>query len=285
MFKNLDWWFDSFLWVTNGGKIEIVNGLSHMKFTGTSKENDVADKHEAPEVTASPKTPHPITSTIKTPIGARIGSKTEGGLGAQKLTTKPSESLYDQKPEEPTLVVSSSLFPSLFEYVESMQSAVQRPILVVRKYLTMSLHLKSSNFFADFGMDSGIKNKPSSTYSTVQESNEAQLKFSNAKSISSTQFFGDQNKASGASAQISFSTSIYSADHFGHNTDDPSLDLSASESHQSDFIPGTSSLAKLISIDTLLAKKLEILRKLMIHSSHGTVFYFFSLFFYSFAEH
>ncbi|XP_020520131.1 probable ADP-ribosylation factor GTPase-activating protein AGD8 [Amborella trichopoda] len=150
-----------------------------MKFTGTSKENDVADKHEAPEVTASPKTPHPITSTIKTPIGARIGSKTEGGLGAQKLTTKPSESLYDQKPEEPTLVVSSStnasaapsfssLFPSLFEYVESMQSAVQRPILVVRKYLTMSLHLKSSNFFADFGMDSGIKNKPSSTYSTVQ---------------------------------------------------------------------------------------------------------------------
>lgn len=35
----------------------------------------------------------------------------------------------------------------------------------------------------------------------IQESNEARQKFSNAKSISSAQFFGDQNKAS--DAQIS----------------------------------------------------------------------------------
>ncbi|KAL4200114.1 hypothetical protein AMTRI_Chr03g54780 [Amborella trichopoda] len=55
--------------------------------------------------------------------------------------------------------------------------------------------LKSSSFFTDFGMDSGIKKKTSPTYPKVL--------FSNAKSISSAQFFGDQNNASDASAQIS----------------------------------------------------------------------------------
>ncbi|RWW14547.1 hypothetical protein GW17_00021671 [Ensete ventricosum] len=65
----------------------------------------------------------------------------------------------------------------------------------------------------------------------VQEGNEARQKFSNAKSISSAQFFGDQNRAS--EAQISLekytgSSSISSADLFGRE-DDSGLDLTAAD--------------------------------------------------------
>ncbi|KAL4200099.1 hypothetical protein AMTRI_Chr03g54720 [Amborella trichopoda] len=117
MFKNLDWWFDSYLWVTDGGKIEakytsraaelyrqlfskevaksLTDDLSSPRSPLASQANQtvnglshVADKHEAPKVTTSPNAPsHPVTGTIKMPIGARKGSMT-GGLGAQKLTTK-----------------------------------------------------------------------------------------------------------------------------------------------------------------------------------------------------
>ncbi|KAL4200106.1 hypothetical protein AMTRI_Chr03g54740 [Amborella trichopoda] len=236
MFKNLDWWFDSHLWVTDGGKIEAkyisraaelfrqlfskeanqtVNGLSHVNFTGTSKENEVADKLEAPKVTTSPKAPsHPFTGTIRTAHWCKKGNSSTNASATRSF---------------------GSLFPSRFEYVESMQSAEAKS--GGTQLLNHVSPLKSSSFFTDFGMDSGIKKKPSSTCIKVQSS-----------------------------------TSISSADLFGHNMDDPILDF-------------TTSLAKLISIDTLLVKKLEYLRKLMKHSSHGTIFYFFSLFFDSFAEH
>ncbi|KAL4200113.1 hypothetical protein AMTRI_Chr03g54730 [Amborella trichopoda] len=238
MFKNLDWWFDSHLWVTDGGKIEAkytsraaelyrqlfskevnqtVNGLSHVDATGTSKENEVADKLEASEHTASPKVPsHPVTSTLKKPFGARKGSKT-GGLGAQKLTTKV-ESTGSSTNASATPSIGSS-FPSRFEYVESMQSA--EPNSGGTQLLNHVSPLKSSSFYVV--LEWIVESRK------CQETNEAQLKFSNAKSISSTQFFGDQNKASDASSQISFSTSISIADLFGHNTDDPSLDLSATD--------------------------------------------------------
>ncbi|CAL5402245.1 unnamed protein product [Camellia sinensis] len=45
--------------------------------------------------------------TVTKPLGAKKTGKT-GGLGARKLTTKPSENLYDQKPEEPSVQVSTS---------------------------------------------------------------------------------------------------------------------------------------------------------------------------------
>ncbi|KAE9596941.1 hypothetical protein Lalb_Chr16g0381341 [Lupinus albus] len=66
----------------------------------------------------------------------------------------------------------------------------------------------------------------------IQESDEARKKFSNAKSISSSQFFGDQNKVEDLAAQATLSkfsgkSAISSADLFGDS--DSSIDLAASD--------------------------------------------------------
>ncbi|KAF8054170.1 hypothetical protein N665_1342s0001, partial [Sinapis alba] len=59
-----------------------------------------------PPVTSSPKASNTtvVPSTFKKPIGAKRTGKT-GGLGARKLTTKPTGNLYEQKPEEVAPVI------------------------------------------------------------------------------------------------------------------------------------------------------------------------------------
>ncbi|ONK56062.1 uncharacterized protein A4U43_C10F3750 [Asparagus officinalis] len=214
-------------------------GLPELKLPETPKEKE---KHETPEVTRSPKAPIHSAVMAKKPIGAKKAGGRSGGLGVRKLMTKPSESLYDQKPEEPAPAVTSlatpspstkgSSFSSRFEYVEPGTGTVSGGSQVTGHVAPP----KSSNFFADFGMDSGFQKKTNSTSSKVQiqETNEARQKFSNAKSISSAQFFGDQVKPGDRDAQISLqkysgSSSISSADLFGNGMDDSSLDLSASD--------------------------------------------------------
>jgi ADP-ribosylation factor GTPase-activating protein 2/3 len=91
---------------------------------------------------------------------------------------------------------------------------------------------KSTSFFADFGMDSGFPKKAGSNSSKIEETDEARKKFTNAKSISSAQFFGDHNKATDVDAQVSLqkfsgSTSISSADLFGDSGDHSSVDLTS----------------------------------------------------------
>lgn len=86
-----------------------------------------------------------------------------------------SESLYDQKPEEPVIPVSSlsnntptagSSFASRFEYVDNVPSAeVNSGGAHVLSHVSPP---KSSSFFADFGMDSGFPKKGSSHSSKVQ---------------------------------------------------------------------------------------------------------------------
>ncbi|MCL7040551.1 hypothetical protein MKW94_027648 [Papaver nudicaule] len=214
------------------------------KATDISKESS-CERKETPEIPTSPKAPthSVVASSIKKPLGAKRTVNKSSGLGVRKLTTKPSESLYDQKPEEPAPVVtasaststttSGSSFPSRFEYVENVQSSG-----ISSGGRQTSGHVsppKSSSFFDDFVMDSAFQKKAMSSSSKVQvqETDEARKKFTNAKSISSAQFFGDQQKAE-SEAQVSLqkfssSTAISSADLFGHDMDDPRLDLTATE--------------------------------------------------------
>uniref|UniRef100_A0A5B7B397 Putative ADP-ribosylation factor GTPase-activating protein AGD8 n=1 Tax=Davidia involucrata TaxID=16924 RepID=A0A5B7B397_DAVIN len=220
---------------------QAANGFSDVKINEAPKESS-SGKHETSDVSASPKATHTVVTSVKKPLGAKKTGKT-GGLGARKLSTKPSESLYDQKPEEPPVQVSastnstptvSSSYTSRFEYIDGVQAAEMSS--GGTHVLSHVSPPKSSSFFADFGMDSGLPKKTSSNSSKVQiqETDEARKKFSNAKSISSSQFFGDQNKAGNIDAQVSLqnfsgSTAISSADLFGHSTDNSSLDLTASD--------------------------------------------------------
>ncbi|CAI9095355.1 OLC1v1031288C1 [Oldenlandia corymbosa var. corymbosa] len=198
-------------------------------------------KSEIPEASSSPRASQSVSTTFKKPLGAKKTGKT-GGLGARKLTTKPSESLYDQKPEEapPVQVPSSDTsngtpksFASRFEFSDNVPPA--ETSTGGTRILNHVSPPKSSNFFAEYGMDSGFTKKTSSNNSKVQveETDEARKKFSNAKSISSAQFFGDQYKSNDIGNSVSLqkfsgSSAISSADLFG-DRDNSNLDVSASD--------------------------------------------------------
>jgi len=237
-----------------------------LKLTEASKEN--ASEKTEPEIVRSPRAP---SHSFKKPIGAKKPGNKTGGLGARKLTSKPNESLYEQKPEEPAPVlpsVTESTIPrrksytSRFEYVENAPAARTGRSSDDNQ---MSGHVappKSSNFFAEFGMDSGYHKKSTSSSSKVQveESSEARKKFSNAKSISSSQFFGDQNsfekEAQVSLQKFSGSSSISSADLFGRPANNSSVDLNASDLINRISFQATQDLSSLKNMAGETGKKL-----------------------------
>ncbi|WCJ20646.1 ADP-ribosylation factor GTPase-activating protein AGD10 [Euphorbia peplus] len=213
------------------------NGLFDIKTSATQESS--LGKKETHDVGPSPKATHPSSMpTVKKPLGAKKTGKT-GGLGARKLT-KTSENLYDQKPEVPApppvappmnnTPKAGTSFTSRFEYVDNVENT---EVISGPQVITHVSAPKSTSFFADFGMDSGFQKKSNSTKVQIQETDEARKKFSNAKSISSAQYFGDQSRASDADSQatlqkFSGSSAISSADYFGHD-DKSNIDLAASD--------------------------------------------------------
>ncbi|QCD90775.1 ADP-ribosylation factor GTPase-activating protein 2/3 [Vigna unguiculata] len=205
---------------------QVVEGISQVK---TNESPNASQSPGIPESPSSPKASHTtVSNTVKKPVSVKK-TKKAAGLGARKLSGKSCESLYEQKPEEPPTAakkhtLSGSSSTSRFEYVENDQSFDLNSKAKARLVRHVSLP-ESSSVFADFVMDNGSP-KSNSSKDKIEESNEARRKFSNARSISSSQFFGNQNKDANDSkvilSKFSSSTSISSADLFGNSRNNSS---------------------------------------------------------------
>ncbi|KAL2609031.1 hypothetical protein R1flu_027604 [Riccia fluitans] len=200
------------------------------------------------EQTAPVARPNPTPVVRKPPVlGARKpgGGKLGGGLGIRKLTTKSSESLYDQKPVElpPEPVASSTdsvtqSAPRTSRFVYAEEQLSSSPSSSATGHV--SAPLTGGDFFNEFGSSSDHRRQTSTSNRSkgqVEETGEVQKKFANAKSISSAQLFGDQNKGGDTESQVRFqkfagSTSISSDDFFDREEGGGSpsaVDLTASE--------------------------------------------------------
>ncbi|CAH8264789.1 unnamed protein product [Arabidopsis lyrata] len=220
---------------------QVPNGLSSIKTSEAPKEsnNTLKQQEKSEVVPVSPR----VSRSVKKPLGAKRTGKT-GGLGARKLTTKSSETLYDQKPEESLVIqVTSpasaksarSSFSSRFDYADSVQN---REDYMSPQVVSHVAPPKSSGFFEEeLEMNGGrFQKKPvtSSSKVQIQETDEARKKFTNAKSISSAQYFGSDNNSADLEAKstlkkFSGSSAISSADLFGDSDGDFTLDLTAGD--------------------------------------------------------
>ena len=215
------------------------NGLSTIKTSEPPQESN----NNNTKVPVSPR----VSRSVKKPLGAKKTGKT-GGLGAKKLTTKSSETLFDQKPEESVVIAATysansspsaksarSSFSTRFDYADSVQTKEQ--------YMSSGPQVfghvappKSTGFFEEFEMNGGgvFQKKPITSSSRILETDEARKKFSNAKSISSAQYFGNENNSMDLEAKSTLkkfhsSTAISSADLFGDDDGDFPMDLSAGD--------------------------------------------------------
>ncbi|KAH7445906.1 hypothetical protein KP509_01G027900 [Ceratopteris richardii] len=172
----------------------------------------------------------PTSVTSKKATGGKLGS-----LGVKKLTSKPSENLYNQKPVEPPPEApavsappgSQSLPSSRFLYMEDTVPSSNGTKAAPVSNGHVLAPTTATDFFSEFGGLSSIKKQAANgrPKAQIEESNEARLKFANAKSISSSQFFGDKNKPSDPDSQARLqkfanSSAISSADYFSNGDAD-----------------------------------------------------------------
>ncbi|XP_002978939.2 probable ADP-ribosylation factor GTPase-activating protein AGD8 [Selaginella moellendorffii] len=219
----------------------------------TSDDSFFFDNFAPPAVTAAgAPAPIPAAATTTTTVSSRKpaqvlakknGVTKSGGLGIKKLTAKTNDSLYDQKPEEIPPAVSRAPAP-----VPAPQPRIARFTWKDEessKSTNGHISAPSANgdFFSQFSNGNHKSSASTARSKHVEESNEAQKKFANAKSISSSQFF-NENKVTTVDAdsqtrlmKFSSSSSISSDDFFERqkryqqdgDSDPTDLDLSAAD--------------------------------------------------------
>lgn len=209
-----------------------------------------------------------LSSTARRPAGGRTG----GGLGIKKISAAVDESLFDQAPAEeaPEPEPEAETFedavaaPTSSRFTMDALEEKKRPAVQRGKDGHLTLNA-SNDFFSDpLGKASGMGGRDSLDASPrnggfgasssssgrvggsrrgapapapVADTGVAQQRFGNAKSISSSAFFNDDNKESdyerqGKLQQFQGSTAISSDAYFGRASQRPagdSLDASAAE--------------------------------------------------------
>lgn len=213
----------------------------------------------------------PMSVTAKKATGGKLGS-----LGVKKLTSKPSDNLYNQKPVEPppeaaappaSTHATQPFQSSRFIYTEDSLPASNG----IKAAPTSNGHISAPSgavdFFSEFGGLSSFKKQPANgrPKAQIEETNEARLKFANAKSISSSQFFGDKKKDTDPESQARLqkfanSSAISSADYFNHGDaddfDGSPFDLTASDLMNKLSIQASQDMLALKSMAGQTGKKL-----------------------------
>ncbi|CAI5949730.1 unnamed protein product [Closterium sp. NIES-65] len=136
----------------------------------------------------------PVTRKT-TSVTAKKTTTKSSGLGVKKLTTKPNDSLYEQKPvEAPVKVGVVEHKASRFTYNEASSSS--QPGTGSGRGGHVAAPAAAGDFFNDFsgGIRAVPSNRPKPPPQPIEESDEARRKFAGAKAISSQQFFDRDNK-------------------------------------------------------------------------------------------
>ncbi|CAI5486722.1 unnamed protein product [Closterium sp. Naga37s-1] len=148
----------------------------------------------APAPAAAASRVSPVTRKT-TSVTAKKTTTKSSGLGVKKLTTKPNDSLYEQKPvEAPVKVGVVEHKASRFTYNEASSSS--QPGAGSGRGGHVAAPAAAGDFFNDFsgGIRAVPSNRPKPPPQPIEESDKARRKFAGAKAISSQQFFDRDNK-------------------------------------------------------------------------------------------